>query len=45
MQGRLKQVGLENAFVEDTLDFEEEMLDEEGAVDGEGMEVGEELAE
>lgn len=45
MQGRLKGVGLENAFVEDTLDFEEEMQDEEGVVDGEGMEVGEEVAE
>ncbi|KAA6407279.1 MAG: casein kinase ii subunit beta-2 [Lasallia pustulata] len=45
MQGRLKQVGLENAFVEDIQDFEEEMLDEEGPVDGEGMEVDEDLAE
>lgn len=39
MQGRLKQVGLENAFIEDTQDFEEEMLDQEG------MEVAEDLAE
>ncbi|KAI4127418.1 MAG: hypothetical protein LQ347_004604 [Umbilicaria vellea] len=44
MQGRLKGVGLENAFVEDTLDFEDEMQDEEVVVDGDGMEVGEEVA-
>ncbi|MCJ1299605.1 casein kinase 2 regulatory subunit [Hypocenomyce scalaris] len=46
LQGRLKQVGLENAFIEDTQDFEEEMQDEEGgALGGDGMEVGEDLAE
>lgn len=31
--------------MEDIQDFEEEMLDEEGPVDGEGMEVDEDLAE
>lgn len=45
MQGRLKPVGFENAFVEDTQDFEEEMQDEEATLGGEGMEVGEDLAD
>lgn len=45
MQGRLKGVGLENAFVEDTQDFEEEMQDEGGVVDGGAMGIGEEVAE